>query len=134
MLQLIYVSSRTPNTPAFNIDELVTASQLRNRGDGITGLLYSDGKRFLQVVEGPAGAIENLLARLSKDRRHRAIVTLSRRTIERREFGDWAMAMMYPGEDNLSFAARIKALCDHADPRVLGTFLGLVEARSAARA
>jgi hypothetical protein len=112
----------------------VAASQLRNRRDGITGLLYSDGRRFLQVVEGPTNAIESLLTRLGKDRRHRAIVTLSRRTIERREFGDWAMAMMRDGEDNFSFAARIKALCDNADLRVLGTFLGLVEARSAARA
>lgn len=134
MLQLIYVSSKTPSAAALDLDELVTVSQLRNRRDQITGLLYSDGKRFLQVVEGPTNAIEGLLGRLGKDGRHRAIITLSRREIDRREFGDWAMAMMLDGEDNLSFATRIRALCQHADPRVLGTFLGLIEARAAARA
>lgn len=134
MLQLIYVSSKTPSAAAFDLDELVAASQLRNRRDQITGLLYSDGKRFLQIVEGPTNAIDGLLTRLGNDSRHRAIVMLSRREIERREFGGWAMAMMLDGEDNLSFTTRIRALCQHTDPRVLGTVLGLVEARAAARA
>lgn len=134
MLQLIYVSSKSPSWSVVDLDEILSVSQAANRRDGITGLLYSDGKRFLQVVEGPAPAIEKLLRRLAGDPRHRAMVTLSRRDVAAREFGDWSMARMRPEEDHRAFSDRIRSLCRHADPRVVGTFLGLVEARAAARA
>jgi len=51
-----------------------------------------NGKRFLQVLEGPSGAVENTFERIRRDTRHRAQVMLSRRTVGRREFGDWSMA------------------------------------------
>lgn len=134
MLQLIYVSSKTPTAADIDLDELVELAGRGNARDGITGLLFSDGRRFLQVIEGPKSAIERLVARLKRDPRHRALVTLSRRAIAAREFGNWSMARKRAGEQGDAFAARLKDLCRHADPGVTATFVGLVEARAAARA
>ena len=54
-------------------------------------LLY-DGHRFLQALEGSPQAVAAVYARVKLDPRHRAVVQLSRREIDMRAFGDWAMA------------------------------------------
>ena len=131
VLQLLYVSSVTPGS-AIDLDTLLSVSQTRNLQDGITGLLYTDGRRFLQVLEGPNEPVEDTFLRITKDPRHRALVRLSRRLITRREFGEWSMARREVGGGEQEFLDRIADLCCDADPSVAGTFAGLVTARRAA--
>ena len=97
MLQLVYISSLTPGTPLAEIASILRSSRRNNAADRITGLLLFDGRRFLQALEGEAEAVERAFLRIRADPRHRAIVKLSERTVDVREFGDWAMA----GQDNL---------------------------------
>lgn len=70
---------------------LLVQARENNRRDGITGMLiYADGW-FLQAIEGPEYAIEDLWARLGEDTRHDRIEKLREETIARRAFEDWTM-------------------------------------------
>lgn len=79
-------------------DEDLTAIQQTARHlnalDGISGLLLFDGARFLQIVEGAEGAIDNLVERLRMDPRHSAFEVRDERYVERRSFPDWSMELV----------------------------------------
>ena len=131
MLQLVYVSTVVPGIAA-DPEPILAVSRQNNRSDGITGLLYSDGKRFLQALEGPEDKVEAAFIRISADLRHRAVVVLSRRTITAREFGDWEMAHRAAGADAEGFVDRIASLAACAAPDVRATFEGFAKVRRAA--
>ena len=131
MFQLMYISSVRAGADAA-VAPILLASRRNNDRDCITGLLYADGRRFLQVLEGPQDAVERAFARISADPRHCAIVVLSRRAVEAREFGDWAMAHRTPGSDGDAVLAQIADRLSGAAPSVRGTFEGFVKLRRAA--
>jgi len=128
MLQLVYISSANPAAPCPTQD-ILTISRRNNARDRISGLLYADGSRFLQALEGPEDAIEAAYVRIRQDSRHRAIVLLSRRQVDRHEFGHWEMAHRAPGADAAEFLAEVDRLTAQAAPDIRGTFQGLVQAR-----
>ena len=132
MLQLIYVSSVRPGAEGIDPAEILAKSRVNNARDSITGLLYSDGTRFLQALEGPAEKAEAAYARIKADPRHRAVVILSERKIDAREFGEWAMAHKMPGSDADTFIARISDLSANASPNVRATFESFAQVRRAA--
>jgi hypothetical protein len=131
MLQLVYISSST-NRGVDVTDTILATSRRNNARDGLTGLLYADGTRFLQVLEGEPGKVEAAFARIAPDARHRGVVVLSRRTIDAREFGAWEMAARTPGRDGDAFVAQIDRLLANASPSVRGMFEGLAAVRRAA--
>ncbi|QIG81011.1 BLUF domain-containing protein [Stakelama tenebrarum] len=132
MLQLVYVSSVNPAAGSVAPEPILQVSRRLNARDDITGLLYSDGRRFLQALEGPEEAVEAAFARIEADPRHRAIVLLSRRIVDRREFGDWMMAHRTTAEDLDEFLHRIRTLVARASPEIRATFEGFAELRRAA--
>lgn len=132
MLQLVYISSGRAGLTEDDARAILHSARIRNDHNGITGLLYFDGKRFLQVLEGPAAEIEETIGRIRVDPRHRALVILSRREIAKREFGLWAMAYRAPGADAEAFVESIRALVAQASPDVRATFEGFAEVRRAA--
>jgi len=132
MLQLVYVSSVSPNAANADPATILAASRANNGRDAITGLLYSDGTRFLQALEGPQDKVEAAFERIRQDSRHRAVVVLSRRDIDAREFGEWAMAHRTPGSDADQFIARVSRLAENAAPNVRATFEGFAKVRRAA--
>ncbi|HWU96635.1 MAG TPA: BLUF domain-containing protein [Sphingomonas sp.] len=127
MLQLLYISSSRRAVVPLDLDALFAQAQANNARDEITGLLYTNGKRFLQVLEGPRTEVEDTFLRIIADPRHHALVLLSRRETSRREFGDWSMARRAFGEEQDAFMARIAELCRDADPAIQGTFAGLID-------
>jgi hypothetical protein len=134
MLQLLYISSSKLGQPPIDLDALLQQCQTNNRRDGVTGLLYTDGRRFLQVLEGAKDTIDDTFLRILADPRHHALVLLSRRLIAQREFGEWAMARRAFGVGHDEFMTRIGDLCRDADPNIRGTFEGLIEARRVSNA
>lgn len=92
MLQLTYISSARPGIGRADVEDILSASRRNNGLDRISGLLVHDGRRFLQALEGDIALVERTFARIRLDERHRAVVLLSQREVERREFGEWAMA------------------------------------------
>lgn len=89
--QLLYISTISP-LGGTGLSSILASARRNNQANDITGLLMFNGKRFLQVLEGPTDAVEATFARIYRDTRHRAQVVLARRTVDRREFGDWSMA------------------------------------------
>lgn len=131
MHQLVYVSSVTPGQ-VISIGNILVTSRRNNTRDGITGLLYADTQRFLQALEGPEEKVRAAMARIEQDARHRAVVVLSRRTIETREFGDWAMAHQEAGRDGVALMERVERLVSNAAPSVRATFESFCKLRRAA--
>lgn len=129
MIQLLYIS--TARGPA-DIGDVLAVSRRNNSRDDITGLLYADGVRFLQVLEGPDLPVRRTYARIATDPRHRSLVVLSDRTIDAREFGAWAMAEKRPGADADVLIARVADLTGNASPMVRATFDSFASLRRAA--
>lgn len=131
--QILYISSSRPRGETIDIAKILQQSRHNNALDGVTGLLWSDGIRFLQVLEGPAESVGTTFARINADPRHQAIVILADKTIERREFGDWAMADQHSGEDLDAYGQRVARLLDGVSEDVRQTFLGLIAVRTGSR-
>ena len=131
MRQLVYISTVTPGA-VVDPAGILTASKRNNARDGVTGLLWFDGHRFLQALEGEDAMVDRTFRRIKADPRHRAIVVLSNRSIEAREFGPWAMDLRLPGVDPDRAAARIAMLAEGAAPDVRATFEGFTQIRRAA--
>jgi hypothetical protein len=92
LVSAVYVSSAVRLMPEEEILEILRAARKRNEGLGITGMLLYRGGNFLQVLEGPAAAVDQLIDKIKKDPRHRGVILMSRKAIEGRQFGDWQMA------------------------------------------
>lgn len=132
MLQLVYISSVSPAGPPADVRPILETSRRNNRRDSITGLLYADNARFLQALEGPDDKVEAAFARIKADPRHRAVVILSRRPIEAREFGEWEMAHRPVGGGDDMLMQRIALLVRGASANVRATFEGFAQVRRAA--
>jgi hypothetical protein len=131
MIQIVYISTARGDTHVERGHILLT-SRRNNQRDGITGLLYDDGVRFLQVLEGEMAQVDAAYARIKSDPRHRAVVVLSRRQIEAREFGDWAMASLTPGVEAGEVMDRVGRLVAGASDNVRATFESFARVRSVA--
>jgi hypothetical protein len=92
LVAAVYVSSAYGMLPEQEILEILRISRLNNERHDITGmLLYRDGN-FLQVLEGPAAAVDKALEKIKRDPRHHGVILMSRRSVEERQFADWTMA------------------------------------------
>ncbi len=129
LLQVVYISSFVG---AVDSASILATSRRNNARDGLTGLLYADGRRFLQALEGNQLPLERTLERITADPRHRAVVILSCRDIAAREFGEWAMAERVAGADADAFVRHVQTLIAGASPAVRATFDGFVQIRRAA--
>ena len=91
MLSLTYVSSATELMDAEQLAALLAQSREANEQRGITGmLLYRDGN-ILQCLEGPEAEVRAAYDAISRDPRHRGVITLVEEQISERSFHDWSM-------------------------------------------
>jgi hypothetical protein len=121
MLQLIYISTLSPNAGPDPVADILSSSRRNNSRNGISGVLLHRGRRFLQVLEGHGDGVLTTLARIRVDPRHRAIVALGEREIECPEFGTWSMASDsdMPADRVME---QIEALTRNASPNVRALF------------
>ena len=95
----------------------ILASSKRNNGiDGITGILLSDGRSYLQVLEGPEASVLATYERIYADPRHTDVVVISNHLIEEREFGYWSMELREPGQVSDDAVFRLRRLLMDFDP------------------
>ncbi|MES2755624.1 MAG: BLUF domain-containing protein [Pseudomonadota bacterium] len=90
MKQLIYRSQ------PFGFDDAMLAGILmdarrNNACDGITGALICRHDLYLQLIEGPAAAIDALYGKIAVDARHLDVRPLLSEEVAERMFPDWAM-------------------------------------------
>lgn len=98
---VVYVSAATRACREEELREMLVDFRARNEAAGITGmLLYRDGD-FIQAIEGPPEAVQDLLERLSWDDRHRGFLPLLSGTRESRIFGEWTMGFRVLNRDTV---------------------------------
>ena len=81
------------------IDELLERSKRNNATRKITGaMIYANGY-FMQLIEGPQIAVDELYSAIEADPRHEVLSLLHKQEIKDRHFSDWAME--YRDSDDL---------------------------------
>lgn len=124
MIQLCYISTARPSVDWDVVDTILAVSRRNNAAARVTGLLLFNGKRFLQLLEGPQVSVEEAYARILRDDRHYAVVKLSERAIDEREFGGWDMAFerFAPENGRVAVTDKVKELTQTASPSVRALF------------
>jgi len=135
MQRIVYISTTRNILTSTELDEILVKSRRNNRAVGVTGLLISGGRRFLQTLEGPDHAVEAVFRRIEQDPRHFAVVMLSRAPIAERSFGDWAMG--HCGGGNTGSSAELadtlaQLLAPIADANTRAYFEGFAQLHAAA--
>ncbi len=92
MIELAYTSTTAWRYTEDDLNDILKTSRENNAKAGITGILLHRGTTVLQLLEGEAGAVRGLYAKLLQDRRHHGLVLLHDREIVARAFGQWSMA------------------------------------------
>jgi blue light- and temperature-responsive anti-repressor len=76
------------------VRDILAVSRRNNQRLGITGVLLISQGYFAQLLEGTRPAVESLLDRIMRDRRHSDIVTVHERSAGPRDFASWSMAFV----------------------------------------
>lgn len=91
LIHCIYASAATAPLNRDELQALLARSRQSNAAAGLSGLLLYDDGSFFQVLEGPAGVVDALYARIEADLRHDHVTQIIREPIHRRAFGEWSM-------------------------------------------
>lgn len=93
LVHVHYISSCIVPAAALDLEIAMIArtSVGHNADAGITGALVYARGWFTQVLEGPAPAVDSLMQRIVRDRRHRDCVTIQRRPITAPAFSNWSL-------------------------------------------
>jgi hypothetical protein len=127
---LLYTSRKTIPTDCESIEiaNILAVASAHNLANGITGGLVNTRNAFAQLLEGPANAVDDLMSRISIDRRHENVRTLRLATITHRQLPGWSMA--YSGAWTY-VAKRVEPLVGgdmESDPKKIDTLIELIVA------
>ena len=90
---LLYRSHATARPTAAELEDMLGQARVYNAAADVTGLLlYHDG-RYVQVLEGPKGAVREVYARICRDPRHAHISTINEGLGPARRFPTRRMAL-----------------------------------------
>ena len=90
LMQLVY-ASRPFGFDTAILNGILSEARRLNPENDITGALICRADLYLQLLEGPADAVEATFARIARDDRHVEVQHLVSRPVEERLFPDWAM-------------------------------------------
>jgi len=91
---LMYFSRVTPGVKPDDIARIFREAHRRNGEIGISGVLYSDGRWFIQVLEGMRHHVSRIFGMISKDTRHVDVTLVSVREVECYQFREWSMGLI----------------------------------------
>lgn len=91
---MTYTSLAKLDLDAADLEAIHRTAREVNALEGVTGLLIFNGTHFLQIVEGAPHAVDDLVERLRRDRRHSGIEIRDQREIAERSFPDWSMELV----------------------------------------
>lgn len=89
-----YTSLAALDLEASDLEDIHRTARELNALDGITGLLIFNGTHFLQIIEGAPEAIDDLVEKLRRDKRHYGVEIRDQREVEERSFPSWSMELV----------------------------------------
>ena len=93
LTRLVYASHAAQGAPE-DIPGILAWSHRVNPELDVTGVLcFLDGV-YMQYLEGDDAALQALFSSIRADTRHRDVTLLERRSVPKRAFPDWAMALL----------------------------------------
>lgn len=102
LISLVYVSYATHKMSASDLKDILEKSRANNRTKSITGmLLYREGY-FIQVLEGEKEPVTALFETIKADPRHKGVLIITQRNIEKRDFSEWSMG--FKNLDDVDFS------------------------------
>ena len=93
IIQLIYLSQAVRKMSPEDLSAIQSTAKENNGPLDITGSLFYNGGWFLQVLEGPAVAVEKLYKKIELDPRHKNSRVLYSEPASFRTFARWNMNM-----------------------------------------
>lgn len=102
LVRLLYASRSDQEISNTLIEEVLSAAQVHNPENGITGLLCYGNNVFVQALEGGREQVNRLFQLLAKDQRHHDVTILQYQEIEQRRFANWSMARVPLDKLNMS--------------------------------
>jgi uncharacterized alpha/beta hydrolase family protein len=89
--QLVYFSIADKEISNDDIADILATARHFNMEHNITGVLTLVSGIFIQVLEGEASTLEELIEKVKKDKRNHSLTVLVCNQIEKRAFPDWSM-------------------------------------------
>ncbi|MBB1518888.1 BLUF domain-containing protein [Pseudomonas sp. SR9] len=115
LVRLTYASRALNGVSSQLIREILEASQRNNPRKGLTGILCCNADIFLQVLEGPRAAVNELYNFLADDQRHKGLTVLDYEEISVRRYANWSMG--WAGAKQANRELFLKYSCsDRFDP------------------
>lgn len=108
LVRLLYVSHLAKGIGPNELAGILMVSRKKNKDIGVSGALCYSAKGFLQCLEGPAPAVNELYRRIARDDRHVDVTLLDYADIQTRDFGDWSMAYVREDEIDKSVLKKIR--------------------------
>jgi hypothetical protein len=94
LVRLLYASRAVDDVSQEELMTILSQSKAHNPASGITGVLCSSGRLFLQLLEGGRMQVNALYNQIAADRRHSDVVILSYEEISERKFANWSMGLV----------------------------------------
>ena len=125
LISFLYVSTSALNADNAEreVDQIVSVSQQRNPFAELTGALLFTGSHFAQVIEGHEDDVDEMLATITRDPRHREILSMDRSPLLTRRFPDWSMAYSGPSAFVSGFVRRLLDAPSTAERDLAATWL-----------
>lgn len=125
----IYISTVSEGLDEAGVDAILASARRNNVARGLTGMLLQYAGHFVQALEGPREALQEVYDRICADPRHQEVTLLEQAPIEARRFGDWAMhrVAVKPG-DEPAVDAFFRRLVGRREAADIGHLLQLLQA------
>lgn len=91
MYRIMYLSTAIVRFTDEELEELLVIARKNNSTLNVTGLLIIKGRSFLQCLEGPKEAVNEIFEKIKLDKRHNSIIELIEEDEGQRYFPDWSM-------------------------------------------
>ena len=108
VFQLVYLSFISPSVVDSEVEAILDVARKKNEDLNITGMLLCRHGVFLQILEGPREAIEELyFKKIIADPRHQNCKVVLSREVKERLFPFWTMGFKDVSEINFRFLDKV---------------------------
>lgn len=119
VVQLVYASRMSRKCGPRELENILRVSRRNNQAMGITGVLCYSPRGFLQCLEGPPEAVNELYRRIVRDDRNKDVTLISYGPANRRAFVRWSMACVRSDEADAALLEK-RGVKGELDPYAVG--------------